>query len=1093
MEVTDETATNAGTRYQRGRFVGDSIDWDLSLAIVGTHNAPAAARTELLITEARPCITLFVGVAGGVKDVSHGDVVVGSKIYGYEAGAEGASFLARPELYRPPHWFESLVERVARDDDWRDRLKRDLWVGIDSPRALLGAIASGDRVLKAVEAPSMEVIRNTYGDTIAVDMEAFGFVVSNHILDVPALVVRGISDLVEDKTPERDEEWQPRAADSAAAFGLSVLAAVGPGDPPLTRPAVISQPPPPPAGGGRPRISNLPRPATSFSSRRELLGRLLTRLRESGTTAVTQTHAMHGLGGIGKTRLAIEVAFRARDSYDVIWWIRAANETVRRTDYAQLSVELELFSATDASEEGAESAVKDWLDRHGGWLLIFDSAPSPVDLLELLPSGGGHVLVTSRNDGAWRAVASTYRLDVWEREESVGFLLARTDDHSRSAAGEVAEALGDLPLALQQAASYINATGISTSSYLERLREHSDALLEAGQPLDYEHTVATTWELAFERLEAHEGARQVLIHAAFMAPERIPRDLFITATDAVGFSGPDAMMDLDAAIAELLRFSLVTPQDEAIEMHRLVSLVLRNRASDEQLELWTNGAQILVLEAFPTDPEVPETWSQSEVLIPHALEATARAHEAGNETELTAQLLLLVARYFQARSRLREAADLLSRSLAIIDDASGEGDRSELNVAIVLDALADTQSQMGRFSAAEANMVRAIDLVIGVRGEEDEVVARMLSSYGSILRKSGRIGEAIGALERALASQEAIHGRDSAEMLSPLNNLANALGDAGRVSEAESLFERALTIAGDELSFSFERAASLSNLSELAARSGDYARAEELARGAVASLEAHSGPEDPRLAPVLGNLAAAVAGQGRVAEAESHAQRALEMQEAIHGPEDPMTVSYRASLSRIRAGEMPDEPTVRHDVGEAVEALEQMSDAQAAQLLPDLVGLSENLRRQRDFTLAESLLRPAIQRSLQVFGPEHVTTADLESMLGLITRALGDNEEARHWLESALQTFRATYGDRNPEVARTLSNLGNALNDLGFQQESAERLEEAVSIADETLGPESDTSMTCVQNLLFPINALGDERRLEELLERLQRYRGSDT
>jgi tetratricopeptide (TPR) repeat protein len=390
-------------------------------------------------------------------------------------------------------------------------------------------------------------------------------------------------------------------------------------------------------------------------------------------------------------------------------------------------------------------------------------------------------------------------------------------------------------------------------------------------------------------------------------------------------------------------------------------------------------------------------------------------------------------------------------------------------------------------------MVRAIDLVIGVRGEEDEVVARMLSSYGSILRKSGRIGEAIGALERALASQEAIHGRDSAEMLSPLNNLANALGDAGRVSEAESLFERALTIAGDELSFSFERAASLSNLSELAARSGDYARAEELARGAVASLEAHSGPEDPRLAPVLGNLAAAVAGQGRVAEAESHAQRALEMQEAIHGPEDPMTVSYRASLSRIRAGEMPDEPTVRHDVGEAVEALEQMSDAQAAQLLPDLVGLSENLRRQRDFTLAESLLRPAIQRSLQVFGPEHVTTADLESMLGLITRALGDNEEARHWLESALQTFRATYGDRNPEVARTLSNLGNALNDLGFQQESAERLEEAVSIADETLGPESDTSMTCVQNLLFPINALGDERRLEELLERLQRYRGSDT
>jgi hypothetical protein len=259
-----------------------------------------------------------------------------------------------------------------------------------------------------------------------------------------------------------------------------------------------------------PPVWNVPfRRNPAFTGRQEVLERLAGH-REGGMGAVAQ--AVHGGGGVGKSATTVEYAYRYRAAFDTVWWVRAEEPTTLVGDYTELAAARGLPEAILADQQQAALAVRRWLDGNDRWLLVLDNAEGPTAatglaapltrLVDLLPAEPrGQVLVTSR-DATWRRDAAVTELDLFSQDEAVDFLLVRADSHDQQTARRIAELLGYLPLALEQAGAYVEETGITLGDYLDRLHQFPALMLAQGEPRDRDRTdtVATTWQVSLEQV-----------------------------------------------------------------------------------------------------------------------------------------------------------------------------------------------------------------------------------------------------------------------------------------------------------------------------------------------------------------------------------------------------------------------------------------------------------------------------------------------------------------------------------------------------------------------------------------------------------------
>lgn len=401
------------------------------------------------------------------------------------------------------------------------------------------------------------------------------------------------------------------------------------------RPTKATSPPFPGAG---PAISNLAPRNPNFTGRETLLTELEERLAAGSVMAVV---AAHGLGGIGKSQLALEYAHRHWADYDLIWWVSADSPLLIVTGYGGLAPHLGIDVGAD--QEAVVGAVLAELGRRDRWLVVFDNAEQASDVAPYRPGGGaGHILITSRNP-VWGEIATPLAVEELDLEEAAAFLLQRTGSSDEETAARLAEELGRLPLALAQAAAYAEQVPLSLADYLDRYRRRHIELLARGRPLDYPDTVATTWQLNFEALiSVSQAAIQLLQIAGFLAPESIPLDLFSEGPELLPTDLATAVADqlaFDEAVSALYRYSLVTRDQEGLRLHRLVQAVVRDDLSAAETAVTIERAEEILRVAWPDRPQNPETWPRCAALLPHALTIAKHAEDCRVALQNTSILL----------------------------------------------------------------------------------------------------------------------------------------------------------------------------------------------------------------------------------------------------------------------------------------------------------------------------------------------------------------------------------------------------------------------------------------------------------------------
>ncbi|MFE5504178.1 FxSxx-COOH system tetratricopeptide repeat protein [Amycolatopsis japonica] len=778
-------------------------------------------------------------------------------------------------------------------------------------------------------------------------------------------------------------------------------------------------------------FGNVPPRNPNFTGRDELLDQLTKRL-SSGTTAVLPS-ALHGLGGIGKTQMAAEYIYRHLQDYDLVWWIDAAHTTQIRAGLTELAGVLGLQGASETNV--AVPAVIEAL-RTGRpfrrWLLVFDAAESPETVLPFFPRNGpGEILITSRNSD-WAGIARPLELAVFKREESVELLGRRGPEIDPADADELAEKLGDLPLAVEQAAAWRAVTGMPVQEYLRLFDESVEEILDTASAPDNEVSVAAAWNVSFEELKTRNPAAHQILHiCAFFSPEPISRDL-LTGVNRVSIS-PEldaALRDpikLARAIRDINRYGLakIDHGNNTLQLHRLVQLVLRNRVMARQVHArMQHGAHQLLAALDPNDPESSRHWSRYRELLPHAYAANV----LDCDNDWPRQLYINLMRYLFEYGDHEEAARLGLEARKRFTDALGPTHPQTLEVSSRLGLYLWA---IGRYSeAAELNQ-RTLSLRMQMSSEENEETFALQRNITIDLRAQGDFAGATKLSEEILHKARRMFGDDDPETLYAAFQHGISLRLVGAYREALELDQDTLR-----------------------------RRIEVLGRDHVRTFSVNSGRNvDLREA-------------GEYGQARIQQERLTESFIARFGPDqlDSAGNSLLLAMARRKDGDHPGALSLSTEV---LKRFRLAYGDDHGTTMASALAHSIDLRHSGDLAAARKLGEETFERYRRGLGEHHPHTLVANVNLAVTLRLMGDPAAARVLDERALEQFRASIGPDHPYAIIAAINLASDLAAVGELDRVVELGRDAIERGTQVLGEDHPVVLAASFNLGLDLAALG--------------------
>ena len=879
----------------------------------------------------------------------------------------------------------------------------------------------------------------------------------------------------------------------------------------------------------------MPPRIASFTGRADELDRLDAILMHDKPAAVTQVSvgraAVQGMGGVGKTSLAIEYAHRFRGLYAGVCWCPAETRTGLLSALAGLAVTLGAATAEEADvEKAAKAALRRLAEQRATWLLVYDNVIAPDHIADLLPSAGARVLITSRFSD-WSEMADEVALDVLPLEEAVALLQSRTGRSDAEGAKTLAEALGRLPLALDHAAAYCKRTQMSFTDYAAKASSLIDA---APRGAGYPRSIAATFNLAITEAVAQcPVAEALMAYLAQCAPERIPMILVAGAIE-------DEAERLQA-LAALVEVSLVKhDQFEdgtlAVTVHRLVQAVARARTERKGLVpnvvKKVTGRQIIrspirrliarLVAIYPENSrENTSLWPLCDQLTPHLL---AVSHSGLVHTAKRADLVNLLNRvgvyltgralYKQADKLLRDALamsksdildtavslhnlgflwqlqgdslvarDLLERALAVCQGRV-DPDNNPF-IAMIGINLADVLMEQDDFEGARPLYVRGLNILETQIGPESPSTAMCLNKLGRlILRTDIDFEKARPLLERSHALYEKTLGSEHPDTIASLHNLASMYHEQGDLVRAHPIYERALALQNKVLGSAHpDTARMMHSFACVLHDQGELGNARQLYERALASTEAVLGPANPHTAQRLSGLASLLRDEGDLDGARQLIDRSIAICVQALGSEHRETCRSRDDLARVLMGQ--GDLTLAKTLFERTLATRQKAVGPwHRDIAPHLYNVATLLHKQDDLPRARQLY----ERSLAIFenalGPEHPNITKVLNGLGTLLRDQREIACALTYHQRALAICEKWRGPNHHWTAVCLGYVGVVLQDQGDLVGAVACRDRALAILEKTRVPEHFETATCLGCLGLVFQQQGEFSNAQSLFGR---------
>lgn len=771
-------------------------------------------------------------------------------------------------------------------------------------------------------------------------------------------------------------------------------------EPPLPQAPTIDLPLP----GRGPSLSNLPALDASFIGRRKALDDIYALLHPERASAISSASGttdhepnrrrgsgalravvVHGLGGVGKSDLAVQFAWQHADEYDIVWWVRARTPVSAINDLIDLAKLLNLGERANHDEVVLNLWAE--LRQRDRWLLIFDDVDEPESIREAYwpTTKRGNVLVTSRAATGWESLTPDHlELAPLTPQESEDFLVRSIPEAAelREVAQNVAALLGYLPLALSQATAYILASGSNLEAFYGLLRDQFDEVIAASKRSTDEVAGGYSLVLVMSVESRTPAARDLLALLSMFNPSGIPRRMISDHAHMLPERLATAMRDQftnDRTVGALRKFSLIEAFSDRFNVHEVVQSTVRSSLEPEEQRLWCRAAVHLLYRAFPRYPGEPTSWPRAAFLMPHVEAARRIADRLREQDETTAQLLVQAGRYLHARCDWRQAQIYLRGALAIRTALSV---RDDLGMAECLYHLGQSQFPLAQLTEARAYVEKALAIRRTRLEANDSRIAQTLTHLAEIIREFGTENDlAIRYTEEAEQILREV-GAKEADIADTLLIRGTILRNAGRLADALAVQKQGLELnegvrAGGPSSF--EAGLSHANIGVVRRDLGQWERAKEEFEIAIAIME-----------PVLG---------------DDH----LEVAQAK---------KYLGDILR-RTGDL----TVASQLINQVTDIHRRRPGEGHKLAACLSKLGSIQLALGDSQSAKQNLEAALETYEQTYGEEHPYAAKVLSRLGPVYLALGKVSKAEQTLRRALDILESCYGPDHPSIAWVLESL----------------------------------------------------------------------
>jgi tetratricopeptide (TPR) repeat protein len=526
------------------------------------------------------------------------------------------------------------------------------------------------------------------------------------------------------------------------------------------------------------------------------------------------------------------------------------------------------------------------------WLLVFDNAEDPEDVMGWLPGGSGHVLITSRAH-RWADIAVPVEIDVLTRRESVAILRDRVPDLSARDVDQVGAALGDLPLAVAQAAATMADTGMAAGEYTGLLATRAAQILDQGRPVSYPRSLAAVTQLAFDRLRCQDPAAADLAGiCAFLAPETIPADWFTRAAHQLpGLLGeraadPVAWRQIMSRIGQN---ALARVHHGGLQMHRLTRAIVREYICFNDCMLLR--AEAVLAANHPGDPDDPGTWPGWTQMLPHLL-----ALNPGGTSSMDLRGLAVDAASYLIRHGDTCAGYDLARQLH--DQWRNRLGPDDYHSLRAVSPVAEALGQMGRYDEARQVNEDALARCRRVLGENHPETVSAASNLAVLLRALGEAQAARALNEDALARGRRVLGENHPDTLAIANNLAADLRALGETRAARALDEAILARCHRVLGKDhFGTLHSAGNLAADLRALGEIEAAWELDKDTLAGRRRVLGEDHPSTLMSADNLAADLRALGEIEAAWELDADTLNRRRRVLGEDHPDTLHSASNLA----------------------------------------------------------------------------------------------------------------------------------------------------------------------------------------------------